>query len=171
MAASIRLEDLVAINRQMRAVDLTVKMLSSVPYGLLPDYYKQLGKEADVVVPGSPALAAPVEISEPAHCTPAPTGRWLEDKIDDVRDRLAAIEVLTRRVIKLEADHQKIDARLDYWEVGGITPAVLPLNRAWLGDCWSAENLSGSTSHHIRPRNGLHARSQRHSPGMRPRAT
>ena len=39
-----------------------------------------------------------------------------------------------RRVIKLEADHQKIDARLDYWEVGGITPAVLPLNRAWLGD-------------------------------------
>ena len=36
---------------------------------------------------------------------------------------------------------------------------------------WSAENLSGSTSHHIRPRNGLHARSQRHSPGMRPRAT
>jgi hypothetical protein len=106
MAASIRLEDLVAINRQMRAVDLTVKMLSSVPYGLLPDYYKQLGKEADVVVPGSPALAAPVEISEPAHCTPAPTGRWLEDKIDDVRDRLAAIEVLTRRVIKLEADHE-----------------------------------------------------------------
>jgi hypothetical protein len=31
--------------------------------------------------------------------------------------------------------------------------------------------LSGSTSHHIRPRNGLHARSQRHSLGLKPRAT
>ena len=31
--------------------------------------------------------------------------------------------------------------------------------------------LVGSTSHAIRPRNGLHARSQRHSLGMRPRAT
>ena len=36
---------------------------------------------------------------------------------------------------------------------------------------WSAENLSGSTSHPIRPRNGLHARSQRHSLGLKPRAT
>ena len=34
-------------------------------------------------------------------------------------------------------------------------------------DC-SAENLSGSTSHPIRPRNGLHARSQRHSLGLSP---
>ena len=32
-------------------------------------------------------------------------------------------------------------------------------------------HLSGSTSHHIRPRNGLHARSQRHSLGLKPRAT
>jgi branched-chain amino acid transport system substrate-binding protein len=53
MAASVRLEDLVAITRQMRAVDLNVKMLSSVPYGLLPDYYKQLGKEAEYVYSGS----------------------------------------------------------------------------------------------------------------------
>src|ERR1700730_15036141 len=36
---------------------------------------------------------------------------------------------------------------------------------------WSAETLSGSTSHHIRPRNGLHVRSQRHSLGLKPRAT
>ncbi|MBX9590141.1 MAG: amino acid ABC transporter substrate-binding protein [Hyphomonadaceae bacterium] len=53
MAASVRLEDLVAITRQMREVDLNVKMLSSVPYGLLPDYYKQLGKEAEFVYSGS----------------------------------------------------------------------------------------------------------------------
>ena len=36
---------------------------------------------------------------------------------------------------------------------------------------WSAENLSGSTSHHIRPPNGLHARSQRHFRGLKPRVT
>jgi branched-chain amino acid transport system substrate-binding protein len=53
MAASVRLEDLVAITRQMREADLNVKMLSSVPYGLLPDYYKQLGKEAEFVYSGS----------------------------------------------------------------------------------------------------------------------
>ena len=53
MAASVRLEDLVTITRQMREVDLNVKMLSSVPYGLLPDYYKQLGKEAEFVYSGS----------------------------------------------------------------------------------------------------------------------
>src|SRR6266404_7513090 len=45
VAASIRLEDLVAITRQMREVDLNVRMLSSLPYGVLPDYYKRLGKE------------------------------------------------------------------------------------------------------------------------------
>lgn len=53
MAASVRLEDLVAITRQMRDVDLNVRMLSSVPYGLLPDYYKQLGKDAEFVYSGS----------------------------------------------------------------------------------------------------------------------
>ena len=53
MAASVRLDDLVKITRQMREVDLNVKMFSSVPYGLLPDYYKQLGKEAEFVYSGS----------------------------------------------------------------------------------------------------------------------
>lgn len=53
IAASVRLEELVAITRQMREVDLNVKMLMSVPYGLLPDYYKQLGKEAEYVYSGS----------------------------------------------------------------------------------------------------------------------
>src|SRR5262249_8182049 len=43
----------VAITRQMREVDLNVKMLNSVPYGLLPDYYKHLGKEAEYVYSGS----------------------------------------------------------------------------------------------------------------------
>jgi hypothetical protein len=36
---------------------------------------------------------------------------------------------------------------------------------------WSAETLSGSTLQPIRPRTGSHARSPRHSLGMRPRAT
>jgi branched-chain amino acid transport system substrate-binding protein len=53
MAASVRLDDLLMITRQMREVDLNVKMFSSVPYGLLPDYYKQLGKEAEFVYSGS----------------------------------------------------------------------------------------------------------------------
>jgi branched-chain amino acid transport system substrate-binding protein len=53
MAASVRIEDLVTINRQMREVDLNVKMFSSVPYGLLPDYYKQAGKDAEFVYSGS----------------------------------------------------------------------------------------------------------------------
>src|SRR4029453_3733159 len=53
MAASIRLEDLVAITRQAREADLNVGMLSSVPYGLLPDYYTQLGKDAEFVYAGS----------------------------------------------------------------------------------------------------------------------
>jgi branched-chain amino acid transport system substrate-binding protein len=53
MAASVRLDDLVTITRQMREVDLNVKMLSAVPYGLLPDYYKQLGTDAEFVYSGS----------------------------------------------------------------------------------------------------------------------
>jgi len=53
MTASVRLEDLVTINRQMRDVDLNVKMLSSVPYGPLPEYYKQVGKDAEFVYGGS----------------------------------------------------------------------------------------------------------------------
>src|SRR5215467_2500882 len=53
MAASVTIADLVAINRQTREVDLNVKMFSSVPYGLLPDYYKRVGKEAEFVYSGS----------------------------------------------------------------------------------------------------------------------
>jgi len=53
MVASVRIEDLVAINRQAREVDLNVKMFSSVPYGLRPDYYKLVGKEAEFVYSGS----------------------------------------------------------------------------------------------------------------------
>ena len=53
IAASVRLPDLVAITRQMRDADLNVRMMSSVPYGLLPDYYKQLGREAEFVYSGS----------------------------------------------------------------------------------------------------------------------
>jgi branched-chain amino acid transport system substrate-binding protein len=53
MAASVRIEDLVTITRQMKEVDLNLKMLSSVPYGLLPDYYKKLGKDAEYVYSGS----------------------------------------------------------------------------------------------------------------------
>jgi branched-chain amino acid transport system substrate-binding protein len=49
VAASVRLDDLVAITRQMKEVDFNVKILSSLPYGLLPEYYKLLGKEAEFV--------------------------------------------------------------------------------------------------------------------------
>src|SRR5262245_3378505 len=49
VAASVRLDDLVAIIRQMRQVDLNVKMASGLPYGLLPEFYQQLGKDAEFV--------------------------------------------------------------------------------------------------------------------------
>jgi branched-chain amino acid transport system substrate-binding protein len=53
MAASVRIEDLVAITRQMREADLNVRMLLSVPYGLLPEYYEQLRSDAEFVYSGS----------------------------------------------------------------------------------------------------------------------
>jgi branched-chain amino acid transport system substrate-binding protein len=53
VVGSVRLPDLVTITRQAREVDLNVGMLSSVPYGLLPDYYTQLGKDAEFVYAGS----------------------------------------------------------------------------------------------------------------------
>ena len=53
LVASIRLEDLVAITRQMKELDFNVRILSSLPYGLLPDYYQRLGKEAEFVYSGS----------------------------------------------------------------------------------------------------------------------
>src|SRR5262245_1534059 len=49
VAASVRLDDLVTIIRQMRQVDLNVKMTSGLPYGLLPEFYQQLGKDAEFV--------------------------------------------------------------------------------------------------------------------------
>jgi len=49
VAASVRLDDLVGITRQMKDADLNVKMLSSLPYGLLPEYYQRLGKDAEFV--------------------------------------------------------------------------------------------------------------------------
>jgi branched-chain amino acid transport system substrate-binding protein len=53
VAASVRLDDLVTITRQMREVDLNVRMLSSLPYGLLPEYYQRLGKQAEFVYSGT----------------------------------------------------------------------------------------------------------------------
>jgi len=53
VAASIRLQDLVSITHQMQEMGLNARMFSAVPYGLLPDYYKQLGKEAESVYSGS----------------------------------------------------------------------------------------------------------------------
>jgi branched-chain amino acid transport system substrate-binding protein len=53
IAASTRFPDLVAITRKMKEMDLHVKMLSSVPYGLLPEYYQQLGQQAELVFSGS----------------------------------------------------------------------------------------------------------------------
>lgn len=53
VAGSVRLPDLVTITRQMKEADLNVSMLSSVPYGLLPDFYRELGKDAEFVYAGS----------------------------------------------------------------------------------------------------------------------
>jgi branched-chain amino acid transport system substrate-binding protein len=49
VAASVRLDDLVAVTRQMKEVDLNIKMMSSLPYGLLPEFYQRLGKDAEFV--------------------------------------------------------------------------------------------------------------------------
>jgi branched-chain amino acid transport system substrate-binding protein len=62
VAGSIRFEDLLAITRKLKELDLNIRMVSAVPYGLLPDYYKQLGKDAEFVYSGSfwdPALPYP----------------------------------------------------------------------------------------------------------------
>jgi branched-chain amino acid transport system substrate-binding protein len=53
VAGSIRFEDLLAITRKLKELDLNIRMVSAVPYGLLPDYYKQLGKDAEFVYSGS----------------------------------------------------------------------------------------------------------------------
>jgi branched-chain amino acid transport system substrate-binding protein len=62
MTASFVLDDLVAITRQMRELDLNVKMFGSPGYGALPDYYKRLGTSAEYVYSGSlwhPGLPTP----------------------------------------------------------------------------------------------------------------
>jgi branched-chain amino acid transport system substrate-binding protein len=53
VVGSIRLDDLVAVTRQMKELDVNVKMLSSLPYGLLPEYHQRLGPDAEFVYSGS----------------------------------------------------------------------------------------------------------------------
>ena len=53
VAASIRFEDLLAITRKMKELNIDIRMFSAVPYGLLPNYYTQLGKDAEFVYSGS----------------------------------------------------------------------------------------------------------------------
>jgi len=52
-AATFLLDDLVAITRQMRELDLNVKMFGTVVYGALPEYYQRLGKSAEYVYSSS----------------------------------------------------------------------------------------------------------------------
>ncbi|UGX94091.1 amino acid ABC transporter substrate-binding protein [Bradyrhizobium barranii subsp. barranii] len=47
--ASVRLDDHVTILRQMRGMNFDAKMVSNLPYGLLPEFYQQLGKDAEFV--------------------------------------------------------------------------------------------------------------------------
>jgi len=49
VAAAVRLDDHVAIIRQMKGMNLDTKMVSSLPYGLLPEFYEQLGRDAEFV--------------------------------------------------------------------------------------------------------------------------
>src|SRR5436190_7473347 len=53
VAGSIRFEDLLAITRKMKELNIDIPMFSAVPYGLLPNYYTQLGKDAEFVYSGS----------------------------------------------------------------------------------------------------------------------
>jgi len=53
VASSIRFDDLLAITRKMKELNIDVPMFSAVPYGLLPNYYTQLGKDAEFVYSGS----------------------------------------------------------------------------------------------------------------------
>ena len=47
--AAVRLDDHVTILRQMRGMNFDAKMVSNLPYGLLPEFYQQLGKDAEFV--------------------------------------------------------------------------------------------------------------------------
>jgi branched-chain amino acid transport system substrate-binding protein len=53
VAASVRLGDLVTITRQMKELELNVSMTGSLPYGLLPEFYQRLGKDAEFVYSGT----------------------------------------------------------------------------------------------------------------------
>lgn len=62
VAGSIRLEDLVAITRKMRELELNVPMAAAVPYGQVSDFCTQLGRDAEFIYSGSfwePGLAYP----------------------------------------------------------------------------------------------------------------
>jgi branched-chain amino acid transport system substrate-binding protein len=52
-AAPTLLDDYVAITRQMRELDLNVKMFGTLVYGALPEYYQRLGKSAEYAYSGS----------------------------------------------------------------------------------------------------------------------
>jgi branched-chain amino acid transport system substrate-binding protein len=52
-AAVVLLDDLVAITRQMKELDLNVKMFGTVVYGALPEYYQRLGTSAEYVYSSS----------------------------------------------------------------------------------------------------------------------
>jgi branched-chain amino acid transport system substrate-binding protein len=59
---SIRFEDLLAITRRTKDLDLNIRMVAAVPYGQIPDYYRQLGRDAEFVYSGSfwePGIAYP----------------------------------------------------------------------------------------------------------------
>jgi branched-chain amino acid transport system substrate-binding protein len=49
VTAAVRIDDLVTIVRQMKAMNFDTRMLSSLPYGLLPEFYQLLGKDAEFV--------------------------------------------------------------------------------------------------------------------------
>jgi branched-chain amino acid transport system substrate-binding protein len=47
--AAVRLDDHVTILRQMRGMNFDAKMVSNLPYGLLPEFYQELGRDAEFV--------------------------------------------------------------------------------------------------------------------------
>jgi branched-chain amino acid transport system substrate-binding protein len=53
LVAGVPPSDAIAMTRQMRELDVNVKMYGATPGGSLPDFYKALGKTADFVYAGS----------------------------------------------------------------------------------------------------------------------
>ena len=64
IAAAVRLDDHVAIIRGMKGMNLDTKMVSSLPYGLLPEFYQQLGKDAEFVYSATFWEARPAQSGE-----------------------------------------------------------------------------------------------------------